>query len=344
MRIITCGAVCALALGPASAYADYSWELSGRAGQSESGGYLESEAAALSVAYHFDPVEDGSGPPALAGFFDPATSVSITASQDQLRTGGTVQVGPTVTVFEYETEVSDYAIGGQYLLPRSKWYAGGRYSSRDFDEPLQSGVTQSSTDENAYGLVAGKYFGTGATRLQLSLERSENETERSINYCLIALLCINGVSRTEQATDQARVDVMHVRRFRSATYALFGGVSEVSGRLDILPTVLAVPSRLPASPAPPGLAAIAGVSSTGFDLGPIRSYSVGAELYPIAKLGVRVGYSRFDGQTSQDDAIDLRLSWFFRPSIGLELSVAREESDFEFLDADRAALRVIGRR
>jgi hypothetical protein len=103
-----------------------------------------------------------------------------------------------------------------------------------------------------------------------------------------------------------------------------------------------VPSRLPTSPAPPALAPVAGLS-TGFDLGPIRSYSVGAELYPIAKLGVRVGYSRFDGQTSQDDAIDLGLSWFFRPSIGLELSVAREESDFEFLDTDRAALRVIGR-
>lgn len=336
--------LCVLVVSPSfGAYGDFSWELSGRVGQAESGPYLDSESAGLSAAYHFDPVEDAGGPPALVTFLDPATNVSITASRDRLTLGGTSQSGTTVTAFEFESEVSDYSIGGNYLLPRSKWYAGARYSRGDVDEPLETGVSASSTDESAYGLVAGKYFAGGATRLQLSLERSKNETERPFSFCAIVVICVSGVSSTEGTTDQARVDVMHVRRFRSATYALLGGISEVSGRLEILPTVLTALPTQPVSGVVVGLTPVAGARSTGFDLGPVRAYSVGTEIYPLPQLGVRVGYTRFDGDTSQVDATEVGASWFFGRAIGLELSVAREEADELLPPTDRAALRLIGR-
>lgn len=319
MRITTCVALCALALGPVSAvHADFSWELAGRLGQGDGEDGFESDDASLSATYYFDPVEDGTGPHALAAFFDPATRVSIIAGQDEL----------TLPTGALESEMTDYSVSGHYLLPRSKWYVGGRYSQGDIDVPFSPPITATSIDTTGHGVVAGKYLGTGATRLQLFLDRSKTDSEQLLTICIPG--CFNGNATTEVTTDEVRFDVMHVRQFRSATYALFGSVSESSA--DVVGALVFSPN--PLLPPFPN-------QTVDFDLGTMRAYSVGAELFPIEKLGVRLGYTRFDGETPNDDAVDVEASWFFRRNIGLELTLSREDSDDG--STDRAALRVIGR-
>ena len=229
MRITTRLVLGALVLAPASATsAQFSWELNGRVGQADRQERFESDVVAFSATYYFDPVEDGRAPRALAAFFDPATRVSITASHDEQTARAAPQTG---TMSEIELENDDYSVSGQYLLPGSTWYVGGHYSHGDVDVPPPAPpVTALSTEEHGYGVVAGRYFGAGrATRLQLALARSKAENDVSISICIPG--CFNAVSTAEATTDDVRLDVMHVRRFRSATYALFGGIDELSGRV-----------------------------------------------------------------------------------------------------------------
>lgn len=310
-------------LGPAfAAHADFSWQISGLVGQadrSQQGAEFESDLVALSGTYHFDVVEDGSGPHALAAFFDPSTQLSVAASEDRQ----TSRVfGPGVSA-EVQREVSDYSLSGVYLFPESLWYAGGRYSRPDIDAlmvpPPPPGLA-TTTDTEVYALVAGKYFGMGGTRLQLSLEQSKTQNESFFRLC--APTCVTVGASAESITDTARLDVMHVRRFRSATYALLGGISETQGRIR-----LSVTGPIP----------VAGVEPE-----PFNTYFVGAELYPVPTIGVRLGYTRSDGPVSEDEDLSVGASWFFRRNVGLELTLSREDSEI-MPRTERATLRAIGR-
>lgn len=313
-------------LGPAfAAQADFSWQLSGVVGQadrSEEGAEFESDLVALSATYYFDAVEDGSGPNALAAFFDPTTQLSVAASEDRQTSRLN---GPGISA-EVERDFSEYSLSGLYLLPTSRWYAGGRYSRPDSDFGLPPPGTSmapptvvSTTDMEAYALFAGKYFGAGATRLQLSLEQSKVENESFITFC--TLTCVTVAATAESTTDTTRLDVMHVRRFRSATYALLGGISETQGRIAVSSTTIPV---------------------TGSEPEPFNAYFVGMELYPVPTIGVRLGYTRADGPVSENEDVSVGASWFFRRNVGLELTLSREDSEI-VPRTDRAALRVIGR-
>ena len=326
-------ALCALALGPAFAvYADFSWELSGALGQADRSeedevfrtlGEFESDLVALSAAYHFDPVEDGNGPYALAGFFDPATRVSVAASEDQQTNRLT-----TPGVFaEAERAIADYSVAGQYLFSESRWYAGGRYGRGDFSQPE---LTQQpppppgprptqSFDLERYGLLAGKYFGTGATRLELSLDRSKATSETSLTSC--APTCVTIGTNVESISDTASFEVMHVRRFRSATYALLGGISELQAEVTANSTFGPVIAPDPE---------------------PVDSYFVGAELYPVPAVGVRLGYVHTDLPLSENENVGVGASWFFRRNVGFDLALTREDSDVQ-PRTERVMLRVIGR-
>jgi hypothetical protein len=301
------------------AQADYSWEVAGRFGQDESDGDFESESSSVSATYYFDPVDGAAGPLALAAFLDPATRVSITAQQDEA----------TWPSGALRNETTDYSVSGLYLLPRSKWYVGGRYLRGDIDEPISPPTTASSIDVTAHGVVAGKYLGAaGATRVQFSLDRSESDGEQALTICIPG--CFNGVIRTDVTTDETRFDVMHVRAFRSATYSLSGGVSENSS--DLVGSVVFAPN--PVLPPFPN-------QTVNLDLGTMRTYFVAGELFPLTQLGVRLGYTRLDGESSSGRIVDVETSWFFRRNFGLELTVSREE--INDVSTDGAALRVIGR-
>jgi hypothetical protein len=311
--------LCALALGPASALrADFSWELAGRLGHDESEADFESDLGSLSATYYFDPVEEGTGPHALAAFFDPATRVSIMTSRDEA----------TLPSGALDSETTDSSVSGLYLLPRSKWYVGGRYSRGDVDEPFPPLTTASSIDLTAHGVVAGKYLGQGATRLQVSLDRSKTESEQVLTICIPG--CFTGIGTADVTSDDVRLDVMHVRPFRAATYALSGGVSDSSS--DVVGSLVFIPN--PIVPPFPN-------QTLSLDLGTLRTYFVAAEVFPIQKLGVRLGYTRLDGESVSGDVVDVEASWFFRRNIGLELTVSREETDD--VSTDGLTLRAIGR-
>lgn len=320
MRIPTCLSLCALALGPAfTVNAEYSWELAGRLGNDEPEQGGDSDHSSASTTYYFDPVEDGTGPHALAAFLDPATRVSLIVSRDK----------DTLPSGALDDEITNYTVSGQYLLPRSKWFVGGRYSQGDVDEPFSPPVTASSIDLESQAVVAGKYLGAGATRLQLSLDRSKTESEQVLTLCIPG--CFTGIASADVTVDEVRLDVMHVAPIRAATYALTGGVSESNA--DAVGSIFFIPNPL----VPP----FPNQTFPKLDLGALHTYFVSAELFPIQKLGVRVGFTRMDGDSVDGEVVDVEASWFFRRNVGLELTLSREELQGD--DTDGVALRVIGR-
>jgi hypothetical protein len=75
-------------------------------------------------------------------------------------------------------------------------------------------------------------------------------------------------------------------------------------------------------------------------------YSVGGEIFPTQKLGVRLGYSRWDGDSPIDDAYDVSVTWFVtrRVALGFSFADQRNEGDSPFVDdTETAAIRVVGR-
>jgi hypothetical protein len=343
MRIVS---VVLCAVAPAlAANAEYSWELAGRFGHTEQdrarrtpNSEFDSDLVSLSATHYFDPVPEGTGPLALAAFFDPRTHLSVTAGDEQI--SSQYSAGPNSLFSERaEEDVSDYSLRGLYLFAESKWYAGGRYARsegerrRNFSSlSTRTGNGESSSEDENYALFAGKYFGTGATRLELTLEQATTQGEGSSTSCSFSGACFtSSFSSEESVVDTPRLGVMHVGRFRSATYALLGEYSE---------TTLHSPD----------------LSFNGviFDPEPPLTYFVGAELYPVPTIGVRLGYENYDSPGGFDaDTVSIGASWFVRRNVGLELTLSREDTDeYEGVDfvsvedspnTNRAVLRVIGR-
>jgi hypothetical protein len=324
----------ALLLCPVAARADYSWQLEGLIDHTErsadfrrqSTDEVDTDLLSLSATHYFNPVEHGSGPLALAAFFDPRTQLSVAAGAEQ--TTDHFFGGPN-SFFDVlgKERVSDYSLRGLYLFPESKWYAGGRYARHEGERRTSSSsinpanVTGSgmiSSDVQDYALLAGKYFGMGATRLELSLEQSTEESETSSTSCSFFGSCSTFSFSGEATFDTPTLAVMHVRRFRSATYALLGEYSETQEQFE----------------------------GQIFDLPAIPTYFVGAELYPLPTIGVRLGYESID-LPADEDTVSIGASWFFRRNIGLDLTLSRERRDSpstdDLPDTNRAALRVIGR-
>jgi hypothetical protein len=325
-----------------AAHADYSWELAGVYDHTQrdadhrrlSTSEFDTDQVSLSATRYFEPVADSSGPLALAAFFDPRTELSVVAGDGN--TADRSWAGPnSLRVTTGEEDVGDYSLRGFYLFRDSKWYAGGRYARHEGERTFSStaltgtGFGESSEEVEDYALFGGKYFGKGATRLELSLEQSTLETEVSSTSCTFTGVCFGGSPNTSEETwDIPRLSVMHVRQIRSATYALLGDVSEQrfqEGTYD-------------------------GTTFTGGNGDPPRTYFVGAELYPVPTIGVRLGYEKLDSLGVDEDTVSMGASWFFKRNVGLELTLSRLATDInnpfstdDPVDIDRAAIRVIGR-
>jgi hypothetical protein len=300
---------CALLLGPAfGAHADYSWELAGVFDHTErsadfrrlSTSEFDTDQVSLSATHYFDPVAAGSGPPALAAFFDPRTQLSVAAGEED--TTDRFFGGPNSFVdTQGKEEVSHYSLRGLYLFPKSKWYAGGRYARQDGERRFGSssisttGSGARSDDLQGYALFVGKYFGMSATRLELSLEQSTAETELASTTCTTFIGgCSTFNFSGEETSDTPRLAVMHVGRVRSATYALIGDISEERLR-DAM-----------------------------FDFDPARTYFVGAELYPVSTIGVRFGYESFESPAfDQEPSASAPAGFFGATSVSISLSRAR---------------------
>lgn len=277
---------------------EFSWQLSGGTVESESSG-SDLDSWAVDATFYVNSIDDSDGPYALASFLNPTTRVSAAASSNDLPAGD----DPTA-----------YTLSGAYVLPGKKWYVGASYAKSDADDT--SPVTVS--DPKGYGVRAGRYLGRN-TSLELGLGRSEQSTSLA---CLGPPLCTTGA--IELTTDSVGLEVFHVRRFRSLTYALQGSVSERDPDIEISSALI------PFVGTPP-------------DLDGARTYSVAAELFPTRTLGVRVGYSRPDRDV---DSYGVGATWFFKPRVAVQVALSTSKVD----DAppgrgrfERTAVRFIGR-
>jgi hypothetical protein len=71
----------------------------------------------------------------------------------------------------------------------------------------------------------------------------------------------------------------------------------------------------------------------------LRTYRAAGEVFPTARLGVRLGYTRPDGEGlySNDGGYDLAATWFFKPRVGVQFSYAESLTQID------SHVRLIGR-
>jgi hypothetical protein len=289
---------------------EFSWQLSGVTSRWEVGD-SDSDSWALDGTYYFNSIDDSAGPYALASFLNPTARVSAATSRNH---------------YERLDGPSAYTLDGTYVLPGDKWYVGANYSKTDMDWPPP--VTRD--DESGYGLLAGRYLGANTT-LELGLGRSERRLENSISICTPGVPCTTPLGVIPYAekttTDSVSFDVFHVRRFRSLTYSLQGGISQSEPEHDVTSPML---SLVPASPSD----------------GPTRRvYSVAGELFPTNRLGVRVGYSQpeYDGHAIDVATYDVTATWFFKPRVAVQFGLSRTSIDDLASDPKSLAVRFVGR-
>ena len=157
--------------------------------------------------------------------------------------------------------------------------------------------------------------------MELGVGRSEQRSELD---CPFGFACIAGPISFETTTDSIGIDVLHVRRFRSLTYSLQGGIAESETDIDVGGPLTSL--TLPAAA----------------DGASLRVYSVAGELFPTPRLGVRVGYSQPDRDDFDSEAYDVAATWFFKPRIAVQFAVGHSTVD-DGPESDSAALRFIGR-
>ena len=298
------GAAVAAACAAFAAQAEeFSWQLSGVTGRAEAADFSR-DSWAVDGTYYLKPIDDSSGPYALASFLNPTTRVSAAASKSDA---------------DLVSDPAAYTLSGAFVLPGEKWYVSGDYSKSTMDDsPF---VTYSGP--KGYGMRAGRYLGANTT-LEFGWGGSE---QKSSFACPPNMFCIGPALETKTTTDSVGLEVFHVRRFHSLTYSLEGRVSQSDADVEVR-------SGLPL-PSPPGI----GDES--------RVYLVATELFPTNRLGVRVGYSRPDGDRDVD-SYDVTATWFFKPRIAVQFGLSR--SNIEVAPAtlgpthsESAAVRFIGR-
>lgn len=265
----------------ATAQPRYSWELSGSDFSSNKSDF---DPTAIGATYYFDRVEGGEAPYALAAFFDPATLVSATWNHPSSST-------------------DTWTVNGRYLLSPSRWYVGGQFT--------RNTASSVGADADTYGVVAGKYLGPRTT-LELAIDTSRSglltipisaPTVCSFPPC--PLVSVTARAKAETAS----LSVIHVRQFRSLTYAFAGGLQQRETRLTLIndgsvPSFSFVPE-----------------SSS------LHAYSIETTLFPTKTLGVRVGYEDTFGSSSPSyvtGVYSVGARWFFRPKVAVEFSLSRQ--------------------
>jgi hypothetical protein len=292
---------------------EFSWQLSGVTNRLEAGDFLR-DSWAVDGTYYVKPIDDSAGPNALASFLHPTTRVSAAASQSE-------------SFSEIADDPTAFTLNGAYVLPGEKWYFGASYAKTDLDGVVPP-VTRS--DEKGYGILAGRYFGASTT-LHLSLGRSERSFESSL--CPLGVVCPSPAAipyAVDTTADSVSLDVFHVRRFRSLTYSLQGSVAQTTSEIDFSSSL---PSLIPA---------------TQEDGPTLRVYSVAGEVFPTNRLGIRLGFSRPDGEGTPDaESYDVGTTWFFKPRVAVQFTLSRTSRDDlgpgTIDHYDSAGIRFIGR-
>jgi len=355
-------AIAAFALATTAGADEYRWQISGGYGETEISPFADVEHVMLDATYYFDPVDDARGPLALAPFLSRSSRVSAGLTNDETSVVTPILfIGPppppgTPTTAVAVEDTTGYVFGGRYVWSTSGWYVGGSYRDAKTDHEPGSPLQQQETTLDGYQLFAGRYFGE-STSLDLGAGAASQTTELLIS-CFTSL-CLSGSSTTEIDTDDWSIGTLHVRRGARLTYAITGRVSkaEVTPSIDTL--ILTLPSGAPPPPVPPGIIFAGAVAVVREPLtmiaapftGPLPIaddrylYSLGGELFPTDRLGLRIGFARSDGDYSRDETYDLAATWFFKRKVAFEVALARTQYELGMLtrDIDRAEVRLLGR-
>lgn len=192
---------------------EFSWQLSGGATRFEIDSVgAHTNTALLDATYYLDPVDDSNGPLALASFLHPTTRLSAEAS-DADATG----------------DPKAYSLGGRYVLPGARWYAGADYAWSDVN--LDFGPFFEQSGPKGYSLVGGRYFGDSTT-LELDVGESK-QTSRTAQFCQsVPPFCIGAIT-TESKTSDWSLDALHVGKLGSLTYSVGGGVRQSETDVDV---------------------------------------------------------------------------------------------------------------
>ncbi|HEY9181719.1 MAG TPA: putative porin [Gammaproteobacteria bacterium] len=338
---------------------DFSWQVSGGYGATELAPYADTERTVLDATYYFDPVDDSRGPYALAPFLNRSSRVTAGVVREKttlttlVATIGSPPPG-TPTAIDVTEDSTGYVFGGRYVWPRSGWYVGASYRNEEMDhEPSSSSLLQDTTTDG-YQLFGGRYLGESTT-VDLGAGTTEQTTELVITC--ITSLCLSGRTATHVDTEDWSIGTTHVRRGPRLSYAITGRFSRADVTPSIDELVLAPPvGTFPLRPTTPmtiaggvSVAAFTPIAAPFSGPSPVEDerdvLSLGGELFPTDRLGVRIGFARAEGDYIEDDTLDLGATWFFKPGIAIELVVARTETEIGALerDIDRAEVRFLGR-
>jgi len=278
-----------------SARADgFTWDLSGDVAQGSLGDIQDTDSAALVANHYFAPVDDSRGPYELAAFLDPASRISASASHQRVTFHPIGIVLPPGATFDSTSTTDNYAIGGRYVLPASKWYAGGDYTKGIFDSSF-------GVHANSYRVLAGKYLGPN-TSLELEMSRAHTDVGQF----------------ADSTSEIVGSSFVHVRHFRSFAYSLFGGISQTSSHATF-PSLLGgnLSSTSPRIWTYSFGTELFPTTKLGFRVGYTRadgqfargdSYDVAATWFLKRKIGVELGWSqaRSDSTTPRSDGANLR--------------------------------------
>jgi hypothetical protein len=195
-------------------------------------------------------------------------------------------------------------------------------------------------DQKSYSVVAGKYLGP-KTSLELSMSRFRQQAVQVLaSICLRPTICIPPLALEQDARiDEVGMSFVHVRRFRALDYSLFGRAAQTSTHLRMGSLV---PLTSPGGPFVPVSTSTTSVELAAPDA---WAYSVGTELFPTQKIGVRVAYITFNDDPTRDDAYEVDATWFFRRKAGVQFawSQTRSAPGLAPRSNDTGAVRFIGR-
>jgi hypothetical protein len=343
---IVCAGIAAL---PNASSAEFSWQLAGDGRRQEVGDLLEVDGAAVSATYFFRPVDEEVGPYALAAFLNRSSRLGVSVHSDEERRSATFSLFGVPRTVTSADAMDGYSASGRYVWRDSGWYAGGGIADAHGDPPAST-CFERDRELRGASVHAGKYLGR-ATSIELSAATTEM-TEEIVLLCpLFSPFSSPVLFGPDLQSNEATLSVLHVGALGGLTYAITGEASSSRADLSFVPASYGPPT--PTSLPPAGLVIVGG----GVAAPPVGSfaqllrdrfqtYSAGAELFPTMRLGIRLGYSRWDEDPVRDEGYELATTWFFQRNIAARFAFARTTQnvfDPSLRDADSVVLQLIGR-
>ena len=375
-------------IAPAAVAAEYSWQVSGSYRDLDADAGVETSRSSVRATYYLTSVDDRVGPYELAPFLNRSSHVAVSRGRTKLRErqvpalftygtwnsfqspDGAVEPVP-IDVFgspsigsptEFGIDSSEYEVDGLYVWRGTGWYAGGRVARRNVDVLPVWPITQTISEHESAGVVAGRYFGS-RTALELGIgsdaERLEQRVQRFGFDPATGLPLLPGYPDiaipdlqigTDTETDYARLSIRHVGQLGDSTFELLASIrsSLSESRLILPPPPNFFRSIGPFDPPEGILVAVDPYSMPGefFESERERQLRLSGALFPTQTLGVRVTYTETDHDPfGLIDRVGLSANWFLVRKASIEIELVRSTSARRYSGSgtDSLSLRLLGR-